>query len=82
MTKSDAVAVIRANYPPSNYTELREALDIAIEQLEPVEPYYEGEDSFGCGYCGETVGWVAPGITVMTKWYKYCPSCGREIKWK
>lgn len=33
MTNEEAIRVIKANYPPSNFTMLREALDISIELL-------------------------------------------------
>ena len=33
MTKLEAIETIRKHYPPENYTDLREALDIAIEVL-------------------------------------------------
>ncbi len=86
MTKSEAVETIKANYPPSNYTDLREALKIAIHNLkesEPVEPDAQGDDSFSCGNCGETVGWeeINCGGISMVK-YKYCPECGRAVKWE
>ena len=85
MTKSDAMEVIQANYPPSNYTDLREALKIAIHCLkesESVKPYAQGDDSFACGNCGETVGWEefnCGGISMVK--YKYCPECGRRVVW-
>ena len=34
MSSKEAVAIIRANYPPSNRVMLREALDLAIKVLE------------------------------------------------
>ena len=33
MTKTEAIETIRANYPPENYTQLREALDMAISAI-------------------------------------------------
>ncbi len=33
MDYQEAVEVIKSNYPPENYTLLREALDLAIEVL-------------------------------------------------
>ena len=35
MTKAEAIETIKANYPPENYTMLREALDMAIKALKP-----------------------------------------------
>lgn len=34
MNYKDAIKVIMSNYPPENYTLLREALDLAVELLE------------------------------------------------
>ena len=34
MTNEKAIEAIKCNYPPENYTRLREALDMAIEALE------------------------------------------------
>lgn len=33
MTNQEAIEIIKKNYPPENYTMLREALDLAIECL-------------------------------------------------
>ena len=38
MTNERAIEIIECNYPPVNYTMLREALDIAIESLGKVDP--------------------------------------------
>jgi hypothetical protein len=37
MTSKEAIEAIKANYPPANYTILREALDLAIKVLEKCE---------------------------------------------
>lgn len=37
MTPEKAIEVIRANYPPENYTMLREALDAAVDALEQID---------------------------------------------
>ena len=34
MTREEAINAIKCNYPPEHYTILREALDMAIEELE------------------------------------------------
>lgn len=41
MEYKEAIEVIRSNYPPSNYTMLREALDLAIKILEEKVPETE-----------------------------------------
>ena len=45
-------------------------------------PIANGDDSFCCDVCGETVGWEeldVSGIDLVR--YKYCPGCGRKVKW-
>jgi hypothetical protein len=37
MTNKEAIEAIKANYPPTHYTILREALDLAIKLLEESE---------------------------------------------
>ena len=37
MDSKEAIAVIRSNYPPSNYTMLREALELSIKSLQAAE---------------------------------------------
>ena len=83
----EAIEAIKCNYPPENYTRLREALDMAIEALEkqiPEIPDYEGD-----GY--------ADGFLIYNTWrcpccgryyeldcnddYIYCPQCGQRIDW-
>lgn len=38
MTNQEAIETIKANYPPENYSMLREALDIALALLKAQEP--------------------------------------------
>ena len=39
MTNEEAINAIKCNYPPENYTRLREALDMAIEALKKANKY-------------------------------------------
>ena len=57
------------------------AVDMLKEQ-EPVKPYSQGDDSFGCGNCGGVVGWdeLACSGSESVK-YKYCPECGKAVLW-
>ena len=39
ITNKEAIKAIKCNYPPENYTVLREALDMAIETLRKADKY-------------------------------------------
>lgn len=61
-----------------------DALELLKEQeaLKPIKPIYQGDDSYLCDNCGETVGWeemACCGIDQVK--FKYCPGCGRKVKW-
>ena len=52
------------------------------EEVKPIKPIYHGDDSYTCDNCGETVGWEEMKCYGFEKVkYKYCPYCGRKIKW-
>ncbi len=80
MTNQEAIEAINANYPPENYTILREALDMAIAMLkeqEPVEPRIQTSSSGVtwwnvCGNCQ----------TAINPNDKYCHECGKPVKWE
>lgn len=83
MTREEAIDAIKCNYPPENYSMLREALDIAIEAIQlqiPKAPSY-----VGTGYWyGEFIydSWICPncGIDCEADFDgKYCPECGQAI---
>lgn len=45
---------------------------------EDVKPIDNGDDSYSCDRCGETLGWEelnVSGIDLVR--YKFCPGCGR-----
>lgn len=45
-------------------------------------PIANGDDSFCCDVCGETVGWEELDVSgIDPVRYKYCPGCGRKVKW-
>lgn len=76
----DYIKAIKSNYPPSNYTLLREALDVSIELLSkeiPIEPTNQFSIDFGLGSCGE----CACG-NLVTYQDIYCPKCGYKIYWR
>ncbi|MNJ32045.1 hypothetical protein D3C77_267000 [compost metagenome] len=83
MTNEEAVEVIKKNYPPENYTRLREALDMAIKALgesDPIPPTIKPGDTttikFNCRECDfECV--VQYDSEVFVDIDKgHCPHCG------
>ena len=73
MTNQEAIETIEANYPPENYTMLREALDMAIDMLknqEPVKPVVR-KGTIWCGKCG----------ILVSQLDNYCSRCGHEVNW-
>ena len=86
ITNEEAIKAIKCNYPPENYTILREALDMAMEALEkqiPEIPDYEG-DGYADGFLVYDT-WICPSCgryyEVDYDDYKYCPECGQRIDW-
>ncbi len=77
MTNQEAIETIEANYPPQNYSMLREALDMAIAKLKEQKavPVIQREVAhmlfWCCGSCG----------VAITDGDKFCRNCGREVKW-
>lgn len=62
-------------------------IDDALELLKgqeqkTVKPIANGDDSWVCENCGETIGWEELNCGGCEKVkYKFCPSCGRKVKW-
>jgi len=81
MTNQEAIETIEANYPPENYSMLREALGIAIALLKkqeakrPVVREKNGYWDHVCPTCGsldEELGYE----------WNYCPFCGQAVNWE
>lgn len=76
MTNKEAIEAIKCNYPPENYTRLREALDMAIEALENEKQTPKKPINLTCPTCGfdriDNSWWV----------FTYCPKCGQLLDWE
>ena len=88
LTNQEAIEILKANYPAPNYSELCEAVDMALtllreqEVMKPkkalwIRPTYQ--DCY-CSRC-EMQPEHEPGEDVPL--YPYCPYCGAEmeVKW-
>lgn len=54
-----------------------------LKAQEPVKAISDGEDSYMCNNCGTVIGWAEwePGGIEEVK-YKFCPECGKAVKWE
>lgn len=81
MTKDEVIDVLKHNYPSACFTDLCEAVDMAIEALECkhgewIVLYDEDSPQDGiwkCSVCGyiRPVGDITP--------INYCPNCGADM---
>ena len=78
MTNQEAIETIEANYPPENYSMLREALDMAIAKLKEQEAV-KPEVDYICGNIVNVCGKCKSNLIARVK---FCPWCGKEVKWK
>ena len=85
MTIEEAIKQLELNRPLA-YTELREAIDMAIKALEkqiPKKPEFEG-DGYSDGHLVYDT-WICPNCEkryeVDYEEYDHCPNCGQKIDW-
>ena len=80
MTNQEAIETIEANYPPENYSILREALDMAIAVLEEQESIVHPEPScemtFITDCCCDLCG------VQLIREDHFCRCCGKRIEWE
>lgn len=63
-------------------TDAKKILEL-LKEHEPVKPIDQGDDSYVCENCGETVGWEELDVFgIDPVKYKFCPGCGRRVKWE
>ncbi len=81
MTNQEAIETIESNYPPENYSMLREALNMALsvlkeqEAVKPKSKVRHGANAqiqHFCGNCNKML-YGKP---------KFCSECGHEVKWE
>jgi hypothetical protein len=60
---------------------MSDALSLLKEQ-KAVEPDTNSAGTCTCGTCGETVGYYPAGCNIPRKLCKFCPECGRAVKWE
>ena len=53
-----------------------------LKKREAIEPGVYSEGTCTCGNCGTPVGYYPSGCSIPRKLSKYCPNCGREVKWE
>lgn len=74
MTRNDAIDVLKANYPDAHYSELREAVDLAIKVLEEPERkkgrWLNKGRKICCSECGR-VNFSKP---------NFCDECGADMR--
>lgn len=83
----EAIKVIKSNYPPSNYSMLREALGLSIKLLEKATPKKvlnegDGEYTHKCPNCLYGVGTIV--VDDLGKYIEhddYCSTCGQRLDW-
>jgi ribosomal protein S27AE len=79
LTPQEAIVAIDNNYPPSNYTILREALEMAKEALkkqipkraELIDRTYD--EVRNCPNCGNITSYLGKEF--------YCKKCGQKLEW-
>jgi len=92
MTNQEAIETIEANYPPQNYSMLKEALDMAMAMLKEQEPkqiirkQVNRENSDGSISC--FAEWYCPHCNMLIlrgfndPSIKFCYRCGKPILWE
>ena len=65
------------------YDEVRHDAVSLLREQEPVEPLLQTGGNYVCGRCQMyTVGFQHPITGKSVKTWKYCPACGRKVRWE
>ena len=65
--------------PPYGIPHLAADALILLREQEPVEP--KGEDCGECGYTLHRINYDGPDKGLRHEWFRFCPSCGKAVKW-
>lgn len=88
MTREEAIVVLKRNYPDACFSDLREAVDVAIQSLSAQKRekrkwnvYCHGgtDFSYSCPMCGYSAPFDIKGGKVFQKKWNYCPNCGEMM---
>ena len=67
----------------SKHETLSWMLDELLKEQEAVKPKLVGPSMWRCGKCDELLGWedfTPSGVELVE--YKFCPGCGKKVKWE
>ena len=67
----------------SKHETLSWMLDELLKEQEAVKPKLVGPSMWRCGKCDELLGWedfTPSGVGLVE--YKFCPGCGKKVKWE
>jgi ribosomal protein S27AE len=61
------------------YAQAIEEICELLKGQEAVEP--DGENCGECGYTLHRINYDGPGKELRHEWFRFCPSCGKAVKW-
>lgn len=67
-------------YSDSEVQEIAKAAFELLKEQEPIEPTINEYGEVYC-VCGENVGVTSSNKNLLSIRFKYCPECGRRMKW-
>ena len=68
---------------PDCMEHLKRDIIALLREQEPVEPLLQTGGNYVCGRCQMyTVGFQHPITGKSVKTWKYCPACGRKVRWE
>ena len=74
-----AIANVEWDYPMDYAVAFEKAVE-ALKEQEPVEP--DGENCGECGYTLHRINYDGPDKELRHEWFRFCPLCGKAVKWE